>query len=111
MQSLGLDVRVLSENEEEISLKEVGEYDSAIGLDKYMTYKAEIEGVSSEDDDKESLLTKNGYVARSESEEEASLHDVGADDYQEAVAPNAEDNSDDEEDFVVYTESNDEDLL
>ena len=111
MQSLGLDVRVLSENEEEISLKEVGEYDSAIGLDKYMTYKAEIEGVSSEDDDKESLLTKNGYVARSESEEEASLHDVGADDYQEAAAPNAEDNSDDEEDFVVYTESNDEDLL
>ena len=111
MQSLGLDVRVLSENEEEISLKEVGEYDSAIGLDKYMTYKAEIEGESSEDDDKESLLTKNGYVARSESEEEASLHDVGADDYQEAATSNAEDNSDDEEDFVVYTESNDEDLL
>lgn len=110
MQSLGLDVRVLSENEEEISLKEVGECDSAIGLDKYMTYKAEIEGESSEDD-KESLLTKNGYVARSESEEEASLHDVGADDYQEAAASNEEDSADDDEDFVVYTESNDEDLL
>ena len=49
MQSLGLDVRVLSENDEEISLKEVSEYDSALGLDKYMTYKAEIEGESSDD--------------------------------------------------------------
>ena len=111
MQSLGLDVRVLSENDEEISLKEVGEYDSALGLDKYMTYKAEIEGESSEDDDKESLLTKNGYVARSESEEEASLHDVGTDDYQEDIDSNEEDSSEDDEDFVVYTESNDEDLL
>ena len=76
-----------------------------------MTYKAEIEGESSEDDDKESLLTKNGYVARSESEEEASLHDVGTDDYQEDIDSNEEDSSEDDEDFVVYTESNDEDLL
>ena len=111
MQSLGLDVRVLSENDEEISLKEVSEYDAGLGLDKYMAYKAEIEGESPEDDDKESLLTKNGYVARSESEEEASLHDVGADDYQEDTDADQEDSSDDDEDFVVYTESNDEDLL
>ena len=115
MQSLGLDVRVLSENDEEISLKEVGEYDAGLGLDKYMTYKAEIEGDVSEEDDREQLLTSNGYVARSEAEEEANLHDVGSSDYQDEADEDKfadeEDNSDDDEDFVVYTESSDEDLL
>ena len=80
-----------------------------------MTYKAEIEGDVSEEDDREQLLTSNGYVARSEAEEEANLHDVGSSDYQDEADEDKfadeEDNSDDDEDFVVYTESSDEDLL
>ncbi|XVG95618.1 DNA-directed RNA polymerase subunit beta [Eubacteriales bacterium KG125] len=76
MQSLGLDVRVLSENEEEISLKEVSDYDTGLGLDKYMDYKTEIEGDESAEGDRESILTSNGYVARDAMEEAASVYSV-----------------------------------
>ena len=54
MQSLALDVKVLTEDNEEIQIKEVSEYDDATSIDKIMDIEAELES--------EEALLKEGFT-------------------------------------------------
>ncbi|MEG0924169.1 MAG: DNA-directed RNA polymerase subunit beta [Anaerovoracaceae bacterium] len=71
MQSLGLDVKVLTEDNEEVQIKEVAEYDDVAGIDGLMDVEAELES--------EEQLLKEGFIEELLDEDEDDFADENED--------------------------------
>ena len=74
MQALGLDVKVLSENDEEIQIKEASEYDDDVpSLEGIMDVESELEN--------EEKLFSEGFTSEGDDEDEGDYEDASDFDY------------------------------